>query len=138
MPTILTGAKWLALAEKKFADPPRTFSALPNGVSTESRATEPTTRSDMWVGGMSSRARSDSDAATELLFDAVQFGWFFQRRTQTSAENTEDTEKAKTKSFFCCLRRLGHLRFLRSQLGKKTPLNLHAFRRRNSKHRQTV
>ena len=33
----------LAAAEKKVPDPPRTLSALPNGVSTESSATEPTT-----------------------------------------------------------------------------------------------
>src|SRR5258708_4577192 len=51
MPTIFTGARWLALAAKKLAEPPRTFSALPNGVSTESRATEPTTRRDIGMGG---------------------------------------------------------------------------------------
>src|SRR5262245_32637539 len=44
MPTRRTGARWLADAEKKVPDPPRTLSALPNGVSTESRATEPTQR----------------------------------------------------------------------------------------------
>src|SRR3954470_7826254 len=43
-PTSCTGAKWLADDEKKLPDPPRTLSALPNGVSTESSATEPTQR----------------------------------------------------------------------------------------------
>src|SRR5262245_66032547 len=38
---------WLADAEKNVPDPPRTLSALPNGVSTESSATEPTTRTLM-------------------------------------------------------------------------------------------
>src|SRR5262245_13704591 len=35
---------WLADAEKNVPDPPSTLSALPKGVSTESSATEPTTR----------------------------------------------------------------------------------------------
>src|SRR5580765_218188 len=38
-----TGAKKLAATEKNVAEPPRTFSTLPNGVSTLSNATEPTT-----------------------------------------------------------------------------------------------
>src|SRR6476469_10140790 len=46
-PTTLTLVRWLADAEKKVAAPPRTSSALPNGVSTESSATEPTTRTDI-------------------------------------------------------------------------------------------
>src|SRR5829696_6894587 len=46
-PTSCTGQKWLADAAKKFAEPPRTWSALPKGVSTESSATEPTTRRDI-------------------------------------------------------------------------------------------
>src|SRR5207248_5875192 len=41
--TTWTGVKRLAAAEKKVADPPRTSSALPDGVSTESSATDPTT-----------------------------------------------------------------------------------------------
>src|SRR5580765_7231316 len=49
-PTSWTPQRWLADAEKNVADPPRTSSALPNGVSTESRATEPTTRRDMSLG----------------------------------------------------------------------------------------
>ena len=36
--------RWLADAEKNVPEPPSTLSALPNGVSTESSATEPTTR----------------------------------------------------------------------------------------------
>src|SRR5215510_7405576 len=38
---------WLADAEKNVPEPPRTLSALPNGVSTESSATEPTTKTLM-------------------------------------------------------------------------------------------
>src|SRR5262245_58452502 len=38
---------WLADAEKNVPDPPSTLSALPNGVSTESSATEPTTKTLM-------------------------------------------------------------------------------------------
>ena len=40
-----TAQKWLADAEKKVPDPPSTSSAFPNGVSTESSATDPTTNS---------------------------------------------------------------------------------------------
>ena len=50
-PTSCTGARWLADAEKNVPDPPSTLSALPNGVSTESSATEPTTRTVMGVVG---------------------------------------------------------------------------------------
>ena len=42
--TSRTGVKKDAEVEKKVADPPRTSSSLPKGVSTESRATLPTTR----------------------------------------------------------------------------------------------
>src|ERR1700712_2158254 len=51
MPTTCTLVSRLADAAKKVADPPMTFSAFPNGVSTESRATEPTTSTVMlrWV-----------------------------------------------------------------------------------------
>src|SRR5215218_3214145 len=46
-PTNCTGARWLADAEKNVPDPPSTLSAFPNGVSTESSATDPTTRTVM-------------------------------------------------------------------------------------------
>src|SRR5258705_2433314 len=46
-PTILTFVKKLAEIEKWDAEPPSIFSHLPNGVSTASKATEPTTRRDI-------------------------------------------------------------------------------------------
>src|ERR1051325_2371524 len=48
MPTSCTGAKWLADAEKNVPEPPSTLSALPKGVSTESSATDPTTRTGIY------------------------------------------------------------------------------------------
>src|SRR5712692_7549998 len=47
--TTRTSVKKLAEIEKCDADPPSIRSRLPNGVSTASKATEPTTSSDMFV-----------------------------------------------------------------------------------------
>src|SRR5262249_53467364 len=46
-PTRFTGVKKLAAYEKYVAEPPSAFSATPKGVSTVSRAIEPTTSNDM-------------------------------------------------------------------------------------------
>ena len=46
-PTSRTGVKKLAEYEKKVAEPPRIRSRIAVGVSTESIATEPTTKSDI-------------------------------------------------------------------------------------------
>src|SRR3954470_15382968 len=56
-PTNWTGARWLADAEKNVPDPPSTLSALPKGVSTESSATDPTTRTVMGDDGWSHAVR---------------------------------------------------------------------------------
>src|SRR5581483_7333225 len=67
MPTSCTGESRLADAEKKVPDPPSTFSTLPNGVSTESSATEPTTRTvisvvELWfVNPLHPIRRADAD-----------------------------------------------------------------------------
>src|SRR5438067_8857991 len=47
-PTTRTSVKKLAAIEKCDAEPPSIRSRLPNGVSTASNATEPTTNSDMF------------------------------------------------------------------------------------------
>src|SRR4051812_8965455 len=61
MPTTCTGVSRLADAAKKVADPPITFSAFPKGVSTESRATDPTTSTVM---RLLVRVRGDRACAT--------------------------------------------------------------------------
>src|SRR5450432_3838716 len=67
MPTTCTVVSRLADAAKNIAEPPITFSALPNGVSTESRATDPTTSTVMWRRVRGEMVRSSAERWSHAL-----------------------------------------------------------------------
>src|SRR4051794_17867873 len=74
MPTNCTGERWLAAAEKNVPDPPSTLSALPKGVSTESSATEPTTRTDIGRRRRGRRAEANYEGELRGLTTATNCG----------------------------------------------------------------
>src|SRR5213592_901894 len=96
-PTSCTFVRWLADAEKKIADPPRTSSALPNGVSTESSATEPTTSRD--IGGclikMSSRGAKRRGICCSLLLAAEAYLESRARCARSWPSRQEERERAR-------------------------------------------
>src|SRR5262245_32754279 len=70
--TAITLVKKDAAVEKNVAEPPSTSSFFPNGVSTESSATLPTTRSDM--DGPAAHSRLRAKATVLLGLGAVLLG----------------------------------------------------------------